>query len=435
MSKFDSTKIMKRPMLHNILPYALERCYVAGGAITSHITKTDINDYDIYPKDTVSRDDILRNLFELGTLISYTERAATFVLPEPPNHKFGDPRPIYQVMIIDDNYSSAADIFERFDFTVCMGAYDCDSKELVFHEDFLVDIASRTLRFNPKTLYPLASMMRTLKYRAKGYSLPKSTLLQIVFRITFDGMPQTWEDIESALGGYYGHQLVLDAGDMEINFENIMEVLEGFHDKDFRSVKLSEINELPNDIETVITMLDKSPRIYFPTGATLMSMKPDYTDIKYHSDDTLTEFAEQYWTLIEENLVLKSYKCFEVVDGELRNVSYSAQRTVYRIGELTKKNIAPYFFVGKTISDAGGYANSNKKTYVVHEVYFKLKDIEQFNSNSIQVSRFVISANEIKDFEQVAGELSVVRHEADVLNDSVVVPEGVVMNIATEDLL
>ena len=99
----------------------LKGCFVAGGEILSIVTKTPVNDYDIYPK---SRKDALDILIELINerecfVVSYSDRAIT--LKQNTNMR-GEERPTVQVMIFD-TFESAEKIFEFFDFTVCMGAF------------------------------------------------------------------------------------------------------------------------------------------------------------------------------------------------------------------------------------------------------------------------------------------------------------------------
>ena len=98
------------------------------------------------------------------------------------------------------------DIFDTFDFTCCMGAYDCKSKEFIFHPEFFKHNSQRYLKFNPGTAYPLMSLMRVDKYREKGYVISKSEMLRVVFACM--GLKiSSWEEAKEHIGGMYGYDM------------------------------------------------------------------------------------------------------------------------------------------------------------------------------------------------------------------------------------
>ena len=204
--------------------FKFEGCYIAGGAILSLATKNDIADYDVYPKNLQGLTNAVYELMNdfSSHIVNISDRAITFRVNDSKNRN-GE-RNIVQIMTFDW-FPTAESIFDFFDYTVCMGAFDCDSKQYVFHPDFYPDIASKTLRFNPKTHYPLASLLRTTKYRAKGFHIGKFEFTKIAMAVANGGLPNSWSELEASLGGVYGKQITLNVDDREYSYDAALEVL------------------------------------------------------------------------------------------------------------------------------------------------------------------------------------------------------------------
>lgn len=201
----------------------LPGCFIAGGAILSRATKTEINDFDVYPKSNKAMIDAFYTLIEDNCfVVNISDRAVTFKSNNITNDK-GE-RGIIQVMTYD-TFETADKIFEHFDFTICMGAYDCDAMEHVFHPDFYPDVASKTIRFNPKTRYPLNSLLRLTKYTAKGYYIGKPEHIRMILTTIERGLPTSWQELESQIGGTYGREISLRVEDEPFTIEKAMEVL------------------------------------------------------------------------------------------------------------------------------------------------------------------------------------------------------------------
>lgn len=175
-----------------------KNAYIAGGALTSVFTNAPINDVDVYFKS--------KQAFIEGCLTAYDEgmyclcvsnRAVTF----------SDGGSIVQLMYFDF-FPTADDIWKSFDFTICMGAYDFDTKQFVFHEDFLKHNAQRFLKFNPGTRYPIASCLRALKYKDRGYTIGKGEFLKIVLASRTPEI-NSWADLKDQIGGQYGDDVAL----------------------------------------------------------------------------------------------------------------------------------------------------------------------------------------------------------------------------------
>lgn len=194
--------------------YPIQGAFCAGGAVTSVFTGNKINDVDVYFKS--------REAFELAACQAYedgfwcvdsSKRAVTF----------SDNGRIVQLMHFDF-FPTAADIFKAFDYTICMGAYDYDTKEFAFHDDFLKHNSQRFLRFNHGTRYPLASATRVLKYQQRGYTIGKGDMLKIAMACRGVRI-ETWQDFKDQIGGAYGEKVILQGEGQDFTIENAIAAL------------------------------------------------------------------------------------------------------------------------------------------------------------------------------------------------------------------
>jgi hypothetical protein len=189
--------------------------FAAGGAVTSVFTGKDINDVDVYFKSRNDFEYQVAMAYENGWwCVSSSKRAVTF------SEQNGKP---IQFMHFDF-FPTAQRIFDAFDFTAVMGAYDFDIGEFVFHDDFLKHNSQRFLRFHPCTRYPLASATRVLKYQDRGYTIGKGDILKIVLagrKVKID----TWEELKDQIGGAYGEKVILAGETQEFSLDAAIEAL------------------------------------------------------------------------------------------------------------------------------------------------------------------------------------------------------------------
>lgn len=173
--------------------------FIAGGALTSVFTGQPINDVDIYFKTKEAFIDAVRSAYGSGLwCVAASDRAVTFAQ--------GDD--IVQLMLFDF-FEDANEIFDAFDFTACMAAYDVDAESFVFHRDFFKHNAQRHLSFHSGTRYPFGSLLRTIKYRERGYKLGRGDLLRIA--LCCHGVKlESWDDLAAAVGGQYGERVQLE---------------------------------------------------------------------------------------------------------------------------------------------------------------------------------------------------------------------------------
>jgi hypothetical protein len=192
----------------NELQHVLEKTgsFIAGGSITSTFCNREINDYDIYvPSKSAAVAVVAWAMGEeeythadtgsfQGIITSFTERSITFKAQETDQ--------LFQIILFA-YFEDAQNIFEKFDFTCCMGAYDFKNKKFILHDDFLKHNSQRTIVFNPNTSFPLVSLLRVEKYKDKGYYIPKSEFIRVVLRCSQLEI-NSWEELASHIGGLYG---------------------------------------------------------------------------------------------------------------------------------------------------------------------------------------------------------------------------------------
>lgn len=188
--------------------------FAAGGAVTSVFTASPIRDVDVYFKTVEAFEQAVASAYDNGFwCVGSSKRAVTF----------SDRGSIVQFMHFGF-FPTAQDIFDAFDFTVVMGAYDYDTGDFVLHGDFMRHNAQRFLRFNPRTRFPLASATRVLKYQQRGYTIGKGDILKIA--LACRGVTiETWDNLKDQIGGAYGDKVALDGDGKPFTLEAAIESL------------------------------------------------------------------------------------------------------------------------------------------------------------------------------------------------------------------
>jgi len=222
------------------------KCMLVGGALTSILTKKDINDFDIYFKDrdsfVLSLMDIrgIKDKLDLGEYsedldinlqyldsyefhyLCHTEKSATF------RHKHT--KAVYQ-LIHQNFYNSVEEVFNDFDFTINMVGYDFELDEVVVHPEAMLHLSQRILATNSGTKYPLISVLRVNKYQDRGYTISKKEMVKLllaVSKLEFN----SYDDVGKHVGGLYGTLNVAKVFDTTKEF-SIDEVIEQLSELDF----------------------------------------------------------------------------------------------------------------------------------------------------------------------------------------------------------
>lgn len=377
-------------------PFDLKKCFIAGGAILSMATKTEINDYDIYPKSSDGLLDAIHTIMDNDCfLLNVSDRALTF--KSNTETKNNGERMIVQVMTYDF-FESADKIFENFDFTVTMGAFDCDSHSYVTHEDFYPDAASRTLRFNPKTKYPLNSMLRVSKYQTKGFYMSKPEQAKLALTVAKAGLPNSWEELESQIGGSYGREIELARKDAEFSFDNAIEVLSDMLFDFDHYIKMQEDDYSKISAEEVAGYFDKSEKVKmivlnaeneFTSSSSVKRylVAEDYVQGEI-SSELIEKFGmpNHYQEMTEGRLY--GYKVLSEKDGKLFPAISSKNGVFYEIGDETEWATKPYLFVFKTHTAAISRCHYNKNKMFL--VSYDLSDIKNISNDEIQVTKMRI---------------------------------------------
>lgn len=180
------------------------KCILAGGAITSIFSGAEVNDYDLYFTDKEGLSRLITQVFG----VSEEDYISQFDLIA----KFATDRSMLCIDKYNKNklqfihykiFNDAHDIFNSFDFEHVMGAFDFATEEFVFHENFFKSLAQRNIVFNPNTDFPIVSMMRTNKYKERGFKISKAQMLRVAFTIASRNY-DSWEEVKSECAGMYG---------------------------------------------------------------------------------------------------------------------------------------------------------------------------------------------------------------------------------------
>jgi hypothetical protein len=163
---------------------------IAGGAITSIFTGQKIRDYDLYFH---CADDL--RLFE-HSLVARTKASPVFVTDHATTYRCeGNTFQLVKVV-----FGSAAEVFDKFDFTVCMGAYSCGEDTFTLQTHFIQHNSQRKLVFHKGTLFPICSMVRTVKYMRRGYTMTGVERIRIAMAVSRLQLT-SWQDVKKQLQG------------------------------------------------------------------------------------------------------------------------------------------------------------------------------------------------------------------------------------------
>ena len=171
-----------------------EQCIIAGGSITSLFTRNEINDIDIYFRSKESLINALKEIKGQSTIMAFTDKATMFVK---------DSSEYAYQFIHFKFFDNPQEIFDTFDFTVCMGAYDFKTEDFIFHPSFLTHNSQRLLKVNDKTAYPIMTALRVQKYLDKGYTISKPEFIKIMLVINQLNIT-TYKQLKEQMGGMYG---------------------------------------------------------------------------------------------------------------------------------------------------------------------------------------------------------------------------------------
>ncbi|OBG93882.1 hypothetical protein A9X05_09090 [Mycobacterium sp. E3298] len=195
MYQFEKNKLYNHLGKSLVTELKSYNCFIAGGTITSLMCNREINDIDVYFRKEEDLIDFIEENYSSssGWFVASTSKAT---LIRWKNSK--------DVQLIHFKYFNSADeIFETFDYTVCMGAFDFKDELFYFHNEFFKHNSQKILIYNENTAYPLVSMLRVQKYRDKGYYISKAELVKVM--LSCIGLNITsYAELKEHIGGMYG---------------------------------------------------------------------------------------------------------------------------------------------------------------------------------------------------------------------------------------
>ena len=168
---------------------------IAGGAIRAVFAGEKISDYDVYFKNNEIKNDFIKDFSDKATVLGKTDNAITFA------HCLENEKIYVQSCILPNAmFEDVSKIIETFDFTCCMGAFDCGTLQFILHSSFLPDLARRELKINVNAKYPICTLFRVKKYIAKGYKISGTECVKLALAINKLNM-KNYQELKEQLNG------------------------------------------------------------------------------------------------------------------------------------------------------------------------------------------------------------------------------------------
>jgi hypothetical protein len=185
--------------------------FIAGGAITSIFSHSEINDYDVFFKTeedclkTNKELDIFTEAFKFSSSnssfskVAVTLNANTYKLILGPSYKAIT---IQTISLKKTFQLNPVKIFDSFDFTVCCGLFDFKTDKFYFHPEFFKHLAAKVLVYNTTNDHPITALLRILKYQKKGFTIDSINMLKIAIAIMNLNFKTNKEFVEGIRGMY-----------------------------------------------------------------------------------------------------------------------------------------------------------------------------------------------------------------------------------------
>lgn len=385
----------------------LRGCFVAGGAITSLFTNNPINDWDIYPKTVDDYEDALvwayenkwHNCFVSDRCLSFTEHGV---------HAIDNPEQL-QIMSMDV-YPTAESIFEKFDFTVNMGAYDTDTKSFVLHPDFLRHCSQRFLQFNTGTTFPYGSARRVKKYTDKGYTIGTGEFMKILLACQAKPI-NSWEDFKHQMGGIYGECIQIPT-DVEFSLDQACKAVSAI-----QFTKLDEPDNLYHDFESAIIATSQKSRDYIPlksrnkrgiASKLLKSRDSNHYYVDLGGEWVISPYKPQVGVERSLDLMFPGGKAYKIVeqyaDGSLHSIHHPS--FIYKEStQVTSAEPGIFILEKNEVYKKLKYQSRNLKTghsIVVIELLVDFNNVNYRCVNHNETTAFPAFVNRVCDPDEFA---------------------------------
>lgn len=347
--------------------------YVAGGTVTSLFSNREINDVDVYFPNERKAIAFLSHLIEDGAwVVSHTKKATQLMYDEK------------NVQVIHfDYYETAEELFSSFDYTVCMGLYDFSTEEYVLHDDFLKHNSQRILKYNPKTSYPIVSMLRIQKYEDKGYKVSKPEFVRVVLSC-MNLEINSYEELKDHMGGLYGEnfdKLFEDVEDEDFDLEVAINKLADLAlSEDY--FKMPESKEY--ELDEIIKNISKEPLTYIETKnkKLIINYFGELAEVNEVPENHIKVDAEEYFS---NN---KLYKYVKKQDGRYMsfyNNSFEYKLCDQIVASNEGRNDGRLYFVERDRLEDATY--SREAGRAVLEVLVNPDDIVSVKNEKIAVKK------------------------------------------------
>lgn len=290
---------------------------IAGGAITSIFTNRKVNDFDVYARKESDIIDFLKEVWGKNCkLVYHTKKATLIELNDVTIH-----------LIHFKYFEDVDDVFETFDFSICMGAFDFADKKFHLHRNFLKHNSQRILVFNPKTAYPIISAIRIDKYKRKGYEISTSEYFRILLACMSLKI-NTFRELKEHLGGMYGASLDERSHmDGKFNLERVIRLLSKHNVSSENETKLqSSVKSLDDLIKSILRIHPK----YFEFKGKVYRLGDKGRIVALLKEKEANHVMIDVKDVFQDNMLYKFVKKHE--DGTYR--SYYSDEVKYCIGEV-----------------------------------------------------------------------------------------------------
>ena len=158
--------------------------WLAGGSLRRLFDGSDKeSDFDLFFSSELQLQDYKAELLNRGGTIQYENDLNVTMNIAPPivGDLFQMPIKPFKLQLIKIYFSSAEEVLEWFDFTLCQ--FLTDKETLMVGDYTLYDTASKRVRLN--TLHhAVSSVRRMLKYGRQGYTVCDGTIQELLERVS-----------------------------------------------------------------------------------------------------------------------------------------------------------------------------------------------------------------------------------------------------------
>ena len=345
-------------------------CIVAGGCITSIFTNQKINDIDIYFRSAEQFFNFFYNDTVEKNFIYISKKAITFTI-----------RGIYAIhtdrekelrkfqAVACGYYNNAEEIFNDYDFTINMGAYDFKEDKFVLHENFMLHNAQHKIDVNVNTKFPIVSAIRINKYKDRGYYINHTSFYKLAFAIKNLNIT-SWDEFSEQLGGAYGEEVSVSLPNEPYSDESALDIISELRIVQSNPVDVGVLNSMSRDAK-----LCKASEIcgykkkYYKISNNILCdfyINKEYDILSISAGCRLDD---SYTELIEDSTQFFPMKIFKVVD--------------YIDGKYMFNNDGTHEFDSVEIIQGNRYCRHFKTTY--NSIKGEIPDISDIRNKAIVV--------------------------------------------------